>query len=304
MKTLLFKRPLWCCLLLFGTVGTALGQGRLPFLLDRLKDGGTSGYVMVAAHRGDWRHAPENSLSAFQNCIEAGIDIIEVDVRETKDGELVVMHDATLDRTTTGRGLVADKTMAEIKTFYLKDGDNSVTRHQVPTFRELLQLCKGKILIHVDKWPPVREKVLALGREQDCLEQLIFRSTYASEKVKSLFGTDLQRIHYIPVVLADTVRGYDQLDDYLRHLEFPVLGISFSDTAAPVLKRVPALQAARIRIWYNALKGARFNAGYDDERALQDLENSYGWLLRQGASVIMTDRPFLLLDYLRKNKRR
>ena len=58
-----------------------------------------SKYVTVVAHRGDWRNSPENSMQAFRNCLEMGVDMIEIDVRKTKDNELVIIHDATVDRT-------------------------------------------------------------------------------------------------------------------------------------------------------------------------------------------------------------
>ena len=73
-----------------------------------------SKYVTVVAHRGDWRNSPENSIQAFKSCIEMGVDMIEIDVRKTKDNELVIIHDATVDRTTNGTGAVKDMTLAEM----------------------------------------------------------------------------------------------------------------------------------------------------------------------------------------------
>lgn len=72
---------------------------------------------MVVSHRGDWRNAPENSLQAFQNCIDMGVDMVELDLKKTKDGELILMHDGTLDRTTNGTGKPEDYTLAELKNF-------------------------------------------------------------------------------------------------------------------------------------------------------------------------------------------
>lgn len=76
--------------------------------------------VLVVAHRGDWREWPENSLEAFQSAINKGADIIELDLKKTKDGVLVVCHDAKLDRTTTGKGFVKDFTADSISNLYLK----------------------------------------------------------------------------------------------------------------------------------------------------------------------------------------
>ena len=58
--------------------------------------------ILVVSHRADWRNAPENSIQAIQNCINMGVDMIEIDLKRTKDGHLILMHDKTLNRTTTG----------------------------------------------------------------------------------------------------------------------------------------------------------------------------------------------------------
>lgn len=66
--------------------------------------------VLVASHRGDWRNYPENSLPAIRSAIEMGVDIVEIDLALTSDSVLVLCHDRTIDRTTSGRGLIAEIT--------------------------------------------------------------------------------------------------------------------------------------------------------------------------------------------------
>ena len=78
--------------------------------------------VTVVAHRADWRFAPENSLAAIESSIRLGADVVELDVQKTKDGQLILMHDKTLDRTTTGKGKVAEWTLDSIRTLRLKNG--------------------------------------------------------------------------------------------------------------------------------------------------------------------------------------
>ena len=78
--------------------------------------------VIVASHRGDWRNFPENSLEAIDNAIKMGVDIVELDVQRTKDGELILMHDPTLDRTTTGKGKIAEVALDSIRKLKLKNG--------------------------------------------------------------------------------------------------------------------------------------------------------------------------------------
>ena len=74
-----------------------------------------SKYVVVASHRGDWRNYPENSIPAIESVIRMGVDIMELDLKLTKDSVLVLCHDHTIDRTTTGRGRVCDITYDSIQ---------------------------------------------------------------------------------------------------------------------------------------------------------------------------------------------
>ncbi len=97
------------------------------------------------------RNAPENSLQGIQNCIDMGVDMVEIDLKRTKDGHLVVMHDKTINRTMNGKGLVEDYTLAELKAMRLKNGVACKTRHQIPTLEEVMLLCKGKIMVNIDK---------------------------------------------------------------------------------------------------------------------------------------------------------
>lgn len=109
-----------------------------------ITDALSSDDVLVVSHRGDWRNAPENSLQAIRNCIDMGIDMVEIDLKKTKDGHLILMHDKTIDRTTTGKGRPEDYTLEELKAFRLRGGAGHKIRHRIPTFEEVMELCKGK----------------------------------------------------------------------------------------------------------------------------------------------------------------
>ena len=103
----------------------------------------------MAAHRAENPAFPENSIVAIKEAIRLGADIIEVDVRETKDGVLVIMHDKTLDRTTTGKGLVADMTYDQLQQLFLLH-NGEPTMEKIPTFKEVLNLVKGKVMLDID----------------------------------------------------------------------------------------------------------------------------------------------------------
>ena len=105
--------------------------------------------IYVAAHRGLSAKYPENTLEAFKAAIDAGVDQIETDVRCSKDGVLVLIHDETVDRTTDGTGFVKDKTYSELAV--LEAGAiKNVTGYKIPTLRELMELVKDHPTITLD----------------------------------------------------------------------------------------------------------------------------------------------------------
>lgn len=295
-------RLLLILIICLGGSMTAQTQDRLEFLLRTLNDGGKSDYVMIFAHRGDWRRAPENSLQAYQLCIDGGIDGIEMDVQMTKDSVLVAMHDKTLDRTTTGTGRVSDYTLEQLHKLHLKSPIGVVTRQKIPTMDEVLDLCKGKILIQVDKWQPVKEKVVEVAKQHGCLNQIIFRGTSDSERIKN-YGNLLEELTYIPVLVCKGQGDNEKLDDFMNNIPTSVISLSFVRDDFPVINRHQEIKDRGFRIWYNSL-WADFNGGHDDELAMDDEINSYGWLLAKGANIIFSDHCFLLDAYLKKIGRR
>lgn len=147
----------------------------------------------VFAHRGYSAVAPENSMLAFLWAIRVGADGIELDVQLTKDGEVVVIHDETVDRTTNGTGWVKDFTLSEIT--QLDNGSWFSTEYKdqrVPTLRQVLELVQGsKLELNIElknsvvDYPDLEQKVIALVEEYDMEEQVIF-STFHLESVHRL----------------------------------------------------------------------------------------------------------------------
>ena len=126
---------------------------------------------LLAAHRGGAALWPENSLRAFKNALALGADYLEFDVHLSRDGEVVVVHDATLDRTTTGRGAVKDKMLAELKRLRLKDRDGAVTAEPIPTLEDVVDIAAargGRLLLEIKvdvgraRYPGIEERVLAV----------------------------------------------------------------------------------------------------------------------------------------------
>lgn len=100
--------------------------------------------VTKIGHRGAMGYAPENTLNSFQKALELKVDVIELDVHICKSGELVVIHDSKVDRTTNGKGYVLEKTLAELKK--LKTDNNQ----RIPTLIEALDLIERKAIINIE----------------------------------------------------------------------------------------------------------------------------------------------------------
>ena len=104
--------------------------------------------MMICAHRGFTKSAPENSLKSVQDAIEAGFKAVEIDVRHTRDDVLVLMHDSTVDRTTDGRGRVDELSYNEINQLKLLWRNKPYT--PIPSFNEVFELADGRILLYID----------------------------------------------------------------------------------------------------------------------------------------------------------
>ena len=133
---------------------------------------------VVVGHRGLPTHAPENTLAVFRACIDLRVGV-ELDVRRTRDGQLVCLHDATLDRTTDGTGKLADRSLRELR--QLDAGakfDPGFARERVPTlaeFFEVVQERKSAILVAIDlKVPDCEADVVKLAEKHGVLKQLVF----------------------------------------------------------------------------------------------------------------------------------
>lgn len=126
--------------------------------------------VYIVAHRGNTLAAmeqfvPENSLECFEIAIQSGIvDMLEVDVRPTKDGELVIMHDETIDRTTNGKGKVSNYTYQELLKFDMKR-DKVSPGVKIPTLKQTFELCKGRIFLNLD----IKGKNVPIGQLADLI---------------------------------------------------------------------------------------------------------------------------------------
>lgn len=241
------------CLLIVAVVYfvCASAQTRIDTLVNVLHDP-NSRRVLVVSHRGDWRNAPENSLQAFQNCIDMGVDMIELDLKKTKDGVLVLMHDNTIDRTTDGHGKPSDYTWAELQKFHLKNGLGRATFHHIPTLEETLLLCKDKILVNIDKGYEYFADVYKLLVKTGTLKQVVIKSGYTLDKVRSENGDVLDKVIYMPIINLEEDGAELKTIEYTKIS--PVAMECCFRTATPgVLNLMKRIKDSGSKIWINSL---------------------------------------------------
>ncbi len=127
--------------------------------------------VLIIAHRGASNLAPENTLKAFKKAIELNADYIEFDVHQSKDGEIVIVHDGNTFRTTGHLGLIKNMTLEEIKKLDCRDSE------KIPTLHELIKLAKGKIGLNCEiKAKGIAQKIIEILRDADLFESTIISS--------------------------------------------------------------------------------------------------------------------------------
>lgn len=241
------------------------------------------GKFQVCAHRGYWREAPENSILAIEKAIHNGIDYIEIDVRMTKDGKLILMHNATIDETTNGTGKVSDLTYEEIASFYMyQNGELTVER--VPLFAEALMSARGKIYVDIDvkisDYRAVYESVKKCGM----LSQSMF-TVYDVADAAKLVNID-KEVNVFPVIYSmDDLNQYMDLVENLSIVQFnprtwvdEILNKAYSNGLAGFM---------------NVYINSEATPENDNYRAVDEF-------VRLGGTVVQTDFPVELKKYLDK----
>lgn len=260
--------------------------------------------VMVAAHRGDWRNAPENSLLAFEYAAAMGVDVVELDLGKTSDGVIVIMHDQTIDRTTNGKGKPSDFTFEEIRKFGLKNGLGRVTNNHIPTLKEVMLALKGKkVMVNLDKSYPYYQEAYDMLTETGTLKQAIFKAEATYAELKEKYPALIDKIIYMPIVNLDKPDARAIITDYLANMKPYAFEMNFKQDTSAILKDNKFITNTGAKVWLNSL-WASLNAGHEDDVAIEqnNKKDSWDWLIAHGATVLQTDRPKQMLEYLRTKK--
>jgi len=241
--------------------------------------------LLVTAHRGANHWAPENTIPAIETAFELGAEVVEVDVRHTADGEYVLMHDDTVDRTTNGSGYVSEMTLAEIKELLVDDwmfgGIHGEVR--VPTLQEALEVIDshgGQVDIDMKTDEPegAIQIVVDMG-----LEEIVF--VYSSSlgklaRVRSV--SEDVRIQPASSSVEDTLAILDYFDPDPEHIELADGGFT--------PENVELIKSAGAVVFMDAL-------GVRDTLAVFGIKSAWLSMMTGGVEIIQTDFPGMLVSY-------
>jgi len=240
----------------------------------------------VTAHRGGGRKGfPENCIATFDDTLEHTFAALEIDPRFAADGAIVVHHDPTLERTTTGRGPVSERTLRNLKELRLKDGWGTVTEFQIPTLGEVLEWARGKTVLVLDqKDVPTEVRVRKIEEHHaESYAMLIIYSLEDAEKcyrmnpniMMELMIPDREAFHEV----EKTRLPWDNIVAFVGH-EAP--------KDKELLQMIHGKGASCI---VGTSRNLDRELGADRVGERTEVENRYRKLLRFGADLIETDRP-------------
>ena len=234
--------------------------------------------VVAISHRGEHLHHPENTIPAFEEAIRLGADFIEVDVRTTADGKLVLSHDNTVNRCTDGTGDVSNMTFDQIER--LDAGIKTAPEFagtRIPTFEEVLKLAHGRIGVYVDLKNATAQAIVDAIQHADMVQQIvIYRSAIPLLK-------EIQTIDPRLKVMPES-RSVENVKTAIESLHPKVIAFGASDFFEEIITLTRASGAAV----------------YVDRMGKTDAPEGWQSAIDAGADGIQTDLPGPLAEYLRK----
>lgn len=254
------------------------------------------GRLMSIAHRGDWRNYPENSLEAIQSCIDAGVDIVEIDLRKTSDGVWVLCHDEKVDRTTTGSGKVTELTYEQIQKLYLKSGkggnSSKPTRVRMPTFEQVLEICRGKVLLNLDKAWEYRDEIYDIAVKYDCLDICMFKGGNAADWSAQLKSAGKKLPLICGSYWSDNLDGFNSYIDRLKGLGESI------ESGFTAFGMAPSQASVWKRAGDAGIRGVMLTLSASYSGGIADDQTGWSTLTDLGISVIMTEYPLNLAAYI------
>ncbi|GAB3893747.1 hypothetical protein GCM10028803_08170 [Larkinella knui] len=263
----------------FHTIQTKNGadlKGFFAYSPDRLP--------FVSAHRGGPRKGfPENCLTTFENTLRQVHAMLEIDPHYTKDSAIVLMHDATLDRTSTGRGKVSDYTLKELKSLKLKDTDGNTTPYTMPTLDEALEWAKGKTILVLDmKDVPMEARVRKI--EEHHAEASAIVMAYTNEDAIKCYRLNKNILMEVMLGTLEKVREFDKTGVPWQNV---VVFVSHTLGKEPELFREIHKRGAMCMVGSSRNYDRQYTKG--EIKTAGELTKGYLGIIESGADIIEAD---------------
>lgn len=296
-------------------------------------------YVILAAHRGYYKDAPENSLEAVSYAMKMGVDMVEIDVKMTKDNKLVLAHDFHLGRLCTRPSRfspptyvddvqIKDLTLAEIRPDLYGNltqvpvqlyNQHGKAAEKMPTLEEALLMCKGKILVDVDKLldQAYFEELYKLAESTGTLNQIIVKARPDKISLDQMmkFNLNWKNWLFTPIYFSDSniPEGFTtNIDTYLNddRIVCPGVELNYRSEDDPLVPFIATIRQKNKRViafpqWPEGCEG-NFTPGQKfvgDVDLRTDKRINWDWLLGTSArrpDMLISDRLEVLLEYLEK----
>ena len=245
--------------------------------------------VLVSGHRGGMVPGfPENSIATFENTLRHTPAFFEIDPRLTKDSVIVLLHDATLDRTTTGKGKLSDYTFEELKQFRLKDAQGNVTDYSIPTLEETIEWARGKTVLNLDhKDVPLQMTADLLKKHK--ADAFMMLTVHSAAEAKFYLAENKNRM------FSAFIRNKEEFDEYEKS------GVPFTQLIAyigPIVK--PENQELYLLLHQKGTMCMISAASsYDKLKSAEERKSAYISIAKDGASILESDMPIEAAEAIR-----
>jgi glycerophosphoryl diester phosphodiesterase len=236
---------------------------------------------IISGHRGSHiADYPENAVETFAYVLSHTPAFFEIDPRLTKDSIIVLLHDATLDRTTTGKGKLSDYTFAEVRKLQLKDKNGKVTPYRIPTLEEAIIWARGKTILNLDKKDVPPAMIIALIRRLKA-SRFVMSTVHTAAQAKFYFDDDPERMMSAFVKTEAELKTYEAAGLPWKNM-IAYIGSNDTSTNAHMYE---LLHARGVRCMISAAPV------YDKLPTLQERAAAYRKIIAGGADVLESDYP-------------
>lgn len=235
---------------------------------------------IISGHRGGMiKGFPENSIETFENTLKYTNAFYEVDPRMTKDSVVVLMHDATLDRTTTGKGKVSDHTFAELQQLRLKDLDGNVTDSRIPTLMDAIKWSKGKTILNLDNKGVAYEIIYRIIRESG--NPLVMLTIHSPEQARFYLDRNPESIFSVHILSKKAFDAYE------------AAGIPWKNMIAYIGPKFTSENKELLKLLHSKGVMCMISAAPTTDKLTDEKERASGYrtIFAEGADILESDLP-------------